>query len=194
MTAANEEQAVAHATLPPLACRPSPPQGGRSGSRSRPGAGLRETAAAESNAVDATSRMHRAPRGERRHPRSASAGHLLHRGGATAAAFSHPPAPPSAPPECAAPSRPVRSPAPSPGPGGLPCIRRCRRCWRRARAPTTMSLICTSPCARSSPPWMTTQGAPRRSAYFICGFMPDAAEIHFGADAGLAQLRATILW
>ena len=36
-----------------------------------------------------------------------------------------------------------------------------------ALAPSMRSLICTSPLARSSPPWMTTQGAPRLSAYWI---------------------------
>ena len=41
-----------------------------------------------------------------------------------------------------------------------------------ALAPSIRSLICTSPRATSSPPWMTTQGLPRLSAYFICAFMP----------------------
>src|SRR5258707_651306 len=38
-----------------------------------------------------------------------------------------------------------------------------------ALAPSIKSLICTSPLAFSSPPWMTTQGAPRLSAYLSCG-------------------------
>ena len=36
------------------------------------------------------------------------------------------------------------------------------------------STVNTSPLARSSEPWITTQGLRRRSAYFICAFMPDA--------------------
>src|SRR5262249_42912214 len=38
-----------------------------------------------------------------------------------------------------------------------------------ALAPSIKSLICTSPLAFSSPPWITTQGAPRLSAYLSCG-------------------------
>src|SRR5262245_5163549 len=38
-----------------------------------------------------------------------------------------------------------------------------------ALAPSIKSLICTSPRAFSSPPWITTQGAPRLSAYLSCG-------------------------
>ena len=60
-------------------------------------------------------------------------------------------------------------------------------------APRIRSLICTSPLAFSSPPWMTAQGAPRLSAYFICApNLPDA-EIKLGADAGAAQRRDHLL-
>src|SRR4029078_6283865 len=76
-------------------------------------------------------------------------------------------------------------------------------------SPSTRSLICTSPLARSSPPWMTTQGAPRLSAYFICAFMPAVPRyisarlagwrrglvsfLQRGAYAGLAQRLGELL-
>ena len=56
-----------------------------------------------------------------------------------------------------------------------------------AFAPSIRSLIVTSPLARSSEPWMIAHGALRLSAYFICAFMPGRAEIHLGADTGVAQ-------
>ena len=61
-------------------------------------------------------------------------------------------------------------------------------------APRIRSLICTSPLAFSSPPWMTAQGEPRLSAYLIC--VPNLlriAEIKLGADAGVAQRRDHLL-
>ena len=43
-----------------------------------------------------------------------------------------------------------------------------------AWAPAIRSLIWTSPARRSFEPWITATGARRRSAYFICAFMPAA--------------------
>src|SRR5690606_6182242 len=60
-------------------------------------------------------------------------------------------------------------------------------------APRARSLICTSPLARSSPPWMTTQGAPRRSAYFICAFMP-APPRYISALMPATRNSETIFW
>ena len=57
-----------------------------------------------------------------------------------------------------------------------------------ALAPSIRSLICTSPLAFSSRPWMTTQGELRWSAYLICvADLARIAEIELGADAGVAQ-------
>ena len=62
-----------------------------------------------------------------------------------------------------------------------------------ALAPSIRSLICTSPLARSSPPWMTTQGAPRLSAYFICAFMP-AVPRYISARMPACRSVCAIFW
>ena len=69
---------------------------------------------------------------------------------------------------------------------GLPLL--VARDRTRGLRPSIRSLIWTSPFALLVEPWMTTQGAPRRSAYFICAFMPDAPRYSLGADACRAQL------
>ena len=90
----------------------------------------------------------------------------------SAASNRHGGAPPPAPRGSASPS-PTSSPS-----GTVTCAGRPSRqavlsaISSDSRAPSIRSLICTSPLARSSPPWMTTHGLPRRSAYFICAFMP----------------------
>ena len=56
-----------------------------------------------------------------------------------------------------------------------------------AFAPATRSLISTSPLARSLLPWMTTHGAPALVGVFHLRLHTGAAEIHLGANAGLAQ-------
>src|SRR5690606_20663676 len=62
-----------------------------------------------------------------------------------------------------------------------------------ALAPATRSLIWTSPLARSSPPWMKTQGAPRLSAYFIWAFMPEPPR-YISARMPALRRSDTIFW
>src|SRR4029453_17993939 len=62
-----------------------------------------------------------------------------------------------------------------------------------AFAPATRSLISTSPLARSLLPWMTTHGAPRLSAYFICAFIP-ALPRYISARMRACGRDCAILW
>ncbi len=51
----------------------------------------------------------------------------------------------------------------------------------------------TSPASRSFEPWMMTAGALRRSAYFICAFMPEEPR-YISARIPALRRSETIFW
>ncbi len=62
------------------------------------------------------------------------------------------------------------------------------------RLPSIRSLICTSPAARSSPPWMMASGRAATVGIFqLVAEILLVALVHFGADAGIAQVLRQLL-